>query len=77
MATDLEAEILAILRKMKADDRPASFADLARRFGATPNLIASCARQMIDKGIAEPAMVTNRGVETLHGLMPQPVVPTA
>jgi hypothetical protein len=71
MPSDLEREILTVLQTMRFDGGPASFAQLARRCGATPGLIASCARQMIDKGIAEPAMVTSRGVSTLHGLMPQ------
>jgi hypothetical protein len=71
MASDLEREILTVLQNMRVDGGPASFAQLARRCGATPGLIASCAKQMIDKGIAEPSMVTSRGVATLHGLMPQ------
>jgi hypothetical protein len=71
MPSDLEREILTVLQTMRADGAPASFALLARRCGATPGLIASCARQMIDKGTAQPAMVNSRGVATLHGLMPQ------
>lgn len=56
---------------MKPDARPATMGDLARRFGVSPDLVAKCARQMVDKGIASPSMITVHGVPTLHGLMPQ------
>ena len=62
---------------MKADDRPTTFGDLARRFGVSANLIASCAQQMVDKELALPSIILVRGTRKLHGLLPQRAVPTA
>ena len=72
MPTDLEQSILKVLRGMKAGDRPATIGDLARRLGASANLVSSCARQMVDKGLAEPSMIGGPEKRTLHGLLPQP-----
>jgi hypothetical protein len=72
MPIDLESQILTFLRGMKTTDRPATFSDLARRFGTTVHVIQSCAGQMVDKGVAEPSMIMVRGSLTRHGLMPQP-----
>ncbi len=72
MPLDLEQQILKVLRGMRVDDRPATIGDLARRFGASARLVDACARQMVDKGLAEPAMVDVRGTRTLRGLLPQP-----
>lgn len=73
MPMDLEQQILSFLRGMKTDDRPATMGDLARRFGASNDVISRCARHMVDSGIAQPSMLMVRGTQTLHGLMPQPV----
>lgn len=70
MPMDLEQQILKVLGGMKADDRPATFGDLARRFGVTADLVGRCAKQMVDKGVAKPSMVMVRGAQTLHGLLP-------
>jgi hypothetical protein len=71
MPVDLEQQILNVLHGMKAGQRPATFGELARRFGANADLIARCGRQMVDKGLAKPSMVEIRGIRTLHGLLPQ------
>lgn len=52
--------------------KPLTFADLSRRFGVSSGLIASCARGLVDSGLASPSMITVKGVQVLHGLMPQP-----
>ena len=77
MPVDLEQQILKVLGDMKGDARPATFGDLARRFGLDSKLIASCGRQMVDKGTARPSMVMVRGTSTLHGLLPVPTEPEA
>ena len=69
---DLEEQILKVLRGMGANDRPATISFLARRFGASAPLVAGCAREMVDRGVAQPSMIDVRGTPTLHGLMPQP-----
>jgi hypothetical protein len=70
----MERQILTILRSMKVTGRPATFGDLARRFGVSSDLIALHARQLVADGRAEPSMINVRGVSTLHGLMPNPDV---
>jgi hypothetical protein len=75
MPVDLESQILKVLSSMKPGDRPATFGDLARRFGLSAGLISGYARQLVDKGMAAPSMVIQRGVPTLHGLLPLPVAP--
>jgi hypothetical protein len=71
MPQDLERQIVAILQTKKVGDRPTTLGDLARHFGADVGLMVSCARLMVDKGLAEPSMVTIRGARTLHGLLPK------
>ncbi|MDT4912348.1 MAG: hypothetical protein QOC66_1476 [Pseudonocardiales bacterium] len=72
MPTDLESGILSILRARAGSDRPVTFNDLARRFGATAPMVASIGRQLVEKGLATPSYVINRGVETLYALLPPP-----
>jgi hypothetical protein len=76
MPADLEQQILNFLRAMKIDDRPATLGDLARRFGASKDVISRCARHMVDAGLAEPSMMTIHDTSKLHGLLPQPAVRT-
>jgi hypothetical protein len=66
----MEVQILTVLKGMNAAGRPATFGDLARRFGVSSDLIALHAKHLVAAGLAEPSMVTVRGVPTLHGLMP-------
>jgi hypothetical protein len=73
MPVDLEQQILKVLGGMSASDRPTTFGDLARRFGAPADLIARCGRQLVDRGLARPSMVEIKGVSKLHGLLPQAV----
>lgn len=75
MHLDLEQQILKVLRGMKSGDRPATVGDLARRLGASPQVVHGCFRQMVQNGTAKPHMVTINGVETLHGLLGQPAAP--
>ncbi len=70
MPIDMESQILTVLKGMSASGRPATFGDLARRFGVSAELIALHAKQLVADGRAEPSMVNVRGVPTLHGLMP-------
>ena len=76
MVADLEQQILNFLQTMKIDDRPATLGDLARRFGASKDVISRCARHMVDAGLAQPSMMTIHDTSKLHGLLPQPVVRT-
>ena len=69
---DMELQILSVLQGMNASARPATFGDLARRFGVSSDLIAVHAKQLVAEGRAQPSMVDVRGVPTLHGLMPKP-----
>jgi hypothetical protein len=69
---DMELQILTVLQGMNATGRPATFGDLARRFGVSSDLIAVHAKQLVAQGRAQPSMINVRGVPTLHGLMPQP-----
>jgi hypothetical protein len=68
----MELQILTVLQGMNASGRPATFGDLARRFGVSSDLIAVHAKQLVAEGRAQPSMVNVRGVPTLHGLMPKP-----
>jgi hypothetical protein len=76
MPADLEQQILNFLQAMKIDYRPATLGDLARRFGASKDVISRCARHMVDAGLAQPSMMTIHDTSKLHGLLPQPVVRT-
>jgi len=75
MPVELTDQILKVLQNTSTQNRPITISDLARRFGANRQLIAGCARQLVDNGSAQPSMVLVQGVPTLHGLMPQ-LVPT-
>jgi hypothetical protein len=68
----MELQILTVLQGMNSAGRPATFGDLARRFGVSSDLVALHARQLVADGRAQPSMINVRGVPTLHGLMPQP-----
>ena len=72
MPRDMEQQILALLRGMKAGDRPLTFGDIARQFGVSYDSVARCAQLMVDTGVATAAMIPVRGTPTLHGLLPQP-----
>jgi hypothetical protein len=76
MPVELTDQILQVLRTT-ATNRPITISDLARRFGANRQLIAGCARQLVDNGSAVPSMIDVHGVSTLHGLLPQPTVTPA
>jgi hypothetical protein len=71
MPMDIEEHILQLLKGMKVGDRPATFGDLARRFGVSHDVISRCSRHIVDAGLAEPSMVPVRGTMTLHGLLPK------
>jgi len=71
----MERQILTVLQGMQVSGKPATFAHLARQFGVSTQLIAIHAKRLISEGRAEPSMVTIRGIETLHGLLPQTAGP--
>jgi len=71
MPTDIEQHILTLLQGMRPGDRPATFGELARRFGVSRDTISRCSRHMVDAGLAEPSMIPVRGTMTLHGLLPR------
>jgi hypothetical protein len=70
MPMNLEQQILVLLQGMKDGDRPLTFGDLARGFGVSHDAVARCARHMVDAGVARPSMISVRGTQTLHGLLP-------
>jgi hypothetical protein len=70
--TDLEQQVLDVLRTSNGGTRPVTLGDLALRCGADAQAMVRCARQLVEMGLAEPAIVVVYGVPTLHGLMPQP-----
>lgn len=74
MPLDLESGILQVLRGRTDSDRPVTFNDLARQFGASAPVVASLSRQLVAKGLATPSFVLIKGVETLYALLP-PKVP--
>jgi hypothetical protein len=71
MPINQELQILTVLQGMNASARPATFGDLARRFGVSSDLISLHARQLVADGRAQPSMINVRGVPTLHGLLPE------
>lgn len=71
MPSNMEQQILTLLKGRKVDDRPMTFGDLARRFGVSYDAIARSAHNIVDSGLAEPSMIPVRGVMTLHGLLPR------
>jgi DNA-binding Lrp family transcriptional regulator len=73
MPADLESGILTILRGRADSDRPVTFNDLARQFGASAPVVSSLGRQLVAKGLAQPSYVQIRGVETMYALLPLPV----
>ncbi|UQX86897.1 hypothetical protein M6D93_11330 [Jatrophihabitans telluris] len=73
----LSDEILTLLRARRAEQGPVSLASLSRSFGVSTRLVSSCAAEMVGRGLAEPAMVTEHGVSKMHGLMPQHVTEPA
>ena len=72
MPLDLEQHILKVLRGMSSGDRPATINDLSRALGINPPVIRDCITEMVERGTAQPSMVSIKGVSTLHGLMGQP-----
>jgi hypothetical protein len=70
MPFDLESGILGVLRARTDNDRPITFNDFARQFGASAPVVASLGRQLVAKGLAQPSYVLVRGVETLYALLP-------
>jgi hypothetical protein len=77
MPSDLESGILQVLRSRTDSDRPVTFNDLARRFGASAPVVASVGRQLVSKGLATPSYVQIKGVETMFALLPVPATTKA
>lgn len=65
----LEQQILDALQSATAEDSPVTVTELARQCRADPQLVLRSARQLVDAGRAEPAMVDVYGVPTMYGLV--------
>jgi Mn-dependent DtxR family transcriptional regulator len=70
MTQSLADVVLKALRESSPDRGPISLADLARRFGVSPALITSCAKQLVAEGLVEPTMAIHRGVPAIQSLAP-------
>jgi DNA-binding transcriptional regulator GbsR (MarR family) len=70
MTRSLSEEVGQILNHTPVSSGPLTLASLARHFGVSNALMSSCAQEMIGRGVATPAYVNERGVQTLHGLLP-------
>jgi Mn-dependent DtxR family transcriptional regulator len=70
MTQSLSDVVLKALRDSSPDRGPLSLADLARRFGVSPALITSCAKQLVAEGLVEPTMAMHRGVLAIQSLAP-------
>jgi Mn-dependent DtxR family transcriptional regulator len=70
MTQSLSDVVLKALRDSSPDRGPLSLADLARRFGVSPALITSCAKQLVAEGSVEPTMAMHRGVLAIQALAP-------
>ncbi|MCW2528563.1 MAG: hypothetical protein JWM76_3423 [Pseudonocardiales bacterium] len=79
MTRMLSEEVMGVLDEQRADNGPISLAFLARRFGVSSALMASCAQQLVSSGSATPTMATHRGVQMIQGLVSQRIAtaPTA
>ena len=77
MAASLETQILNSLQSLGVADRPMTFNEMARQFGLHGSLLATVGRQLVDRGLAEPAYADVHGVRTMYGLLPQPHGPLA
>lgn len=73
---DLDQRILTVLQGRTDSDRAVTIGDLARQFGANPQMIAVAARRLVDDGRASALLVPVHGVPTLRGLRPCPVPAT-
>ena len=65
----LEQQILDALQSTSGEDSRVTVTELARQCRADAKLVLRSARQLIDAGRAEPAMVDVYGVPTLYGLV--------
>jgi hypothetical protein len=74
---DLDQQILQILHGRIGREQPVTISDFARRFGASPQVIVSAARRLIDHDLARPSIIPVKGVPTLHGLLPLLAAPVA
>jgi hypothetical protein len=77
MTRSLVQEVTDILAHSKNKTAPFTLASLARHFGVSNAVMMSCAREMVGRGTASPAYVTDRGVQVLHGLSPSTPVAQA
>jgi hypothetical protein len=68
--TSIDQQILDVLKGISGQSRPMTIGDFARRFGASPQVIRGAARRLVADHLAEPSMIDDHGVSTLHGLLP-------
>jgi hypothetical protein len=68
----IDEEMMRMLEGRAAQSPPLTIGDFARQFGASRMVIVGAARRLVDKNMAEPSMIDDHGVPTLHGLSPLP-----
>lgn len=76
MTRSLVQEVSEMLDKSKNTTAPVTLATFARHFGVSNAVMMSCAKEMVGRGVANPAYVNDRGVQVLHGLLPSGAVAT-
>lgn len=67
---DIDAQMLQRLRMRTSQSPPLTIGDFSREFGATRQVILGAARRLVADKLAQPSMVDDHGVSTLHGLRP-------
>jgi hypothetical protein len=69
---NIDQEMLQMLQQRRPQAGPVTIGDFARRFGASRQVIVGAARRLVAGELAEPSMVDDHGISTLHGLLPIP-----
>jgi hypothetical protein len=67
---NIDELILQRLRSRTPQSPPMTIGDFSREFGATRQVILGAARRLVADKLAQPSMVDDHGISTLHGLRP-------
>jgi hypothetical protein len=67
---NIDELILQRLRSRTSQSPPMTIGDFSREFGATRQVILGAARRLVADKLAQPSMVDDHGISTLHGLRP-------
>jgi hypothetical protein len=67
---DIDELILQRLQARTPAAPPLTIGDIARQFGASRQLVIGAARRLVANQLAQPSMIDDHGVPTLHGLLP-------